>query len=1398
MQPKPILITLALLSLVSVALAAVPAWGTDLLPTGADEALLLPTSGSVALVMNDTVCLTWDVDDYPAGIFDRVEIYRGLTRDDQAWVTSLVDPVASYHCDSGVALDTTYWYSARLVYHTESNPDTEYTRVLVSADEAVTGWLDGKVFQDLVLPAGTYRTGDLVVPEDVTLTMGPGTRIQNDYARIQVQGGDLHVESVDFEAYTTIDLAGGGWVRDSRFAGGGRIDVSGDLDVQLSDNEGASIDALDATRVSITFNTGPYLDIDGTRAAHNVIDTAGARGGATLEHNTFGSLNLRDDAVARFNLVTERTRAEGQARLEQNVLQGFVTLKEDALATGNEIAADMKLYDRARLEDNHVEGEIQVERDASGVEIADNIIAPGRIVAANDWSCDTDPATAHIESNFIDASGGNAVEVSGGAVVTLVGNEIEGYVWATQECTRLTAQYNTIDGGLSTCWTPVLTVTDNVIDGPVGIGNAVPIICSGDASGIIARNTIQNNTGFYDIGMYLSRRDYTESHSVLSIRHNCYRNNDVAVDLFITDKHGPVDLRENWWGDPSGPNHPANPGGAGGIIETEPGEPVIFDPWDTAPTYCQDAFSLETRAGDVLLEVPDRVWPDGKSKVAVQVTIYDQDGAPYPGAAVGFYLSPELGILSEATATTDAQGKATVWYTPPELAALGSHDRVEIQAISGAVQEKADLPFEKPDALATAEPRYHQAGWDEWHALLPPDDQLEATLQAQLSLGGEPVQGYTVTLVLESLDGVYDGAFTEASNVVGEVEDYRVTLRTDTEGKLWVKYRPLAQSSRPTAVRDGVKLRSDPFEHLASWLVETGMDLELSAVARPGASGADMIAIGQAEPLLLLVRDALHPGFDLSTYNDTSDLVVDPMSDYLLGAWVDISHPARSAEFLDLLYQPHLQVPRHQQVPAYFYRAGNGDVYLRTPTTASNLPEVLPWMKNYNFYWIGVNLRRVADGARIHDTYALRHDVGQAQMDNNYRLIGFMVEDELLTAVETWFRDNPCNTNTRSGRWIKCVVGIMSNLDGLPFVKQPATYAAFALSLCETLFNYANAAYFDAAVGAGGVYGAALSDYLDQNGADLAVRGGLGQDLVERLGLVGKMATATDCFWAAYKHDTPDLLSACGLATGGSAAPPGEGLQELALWLHGLLQTTPAPMEGLIVLGSGDTTLVAGGSTPVITESDALTVTGESYFSLVNAAGSAYLVPPGDYSLALETLTDTHVLLLRAAESITTASSIYWEDPGTTSRLATLTFDAGSASAMQVDLGADGSIDRTVAGETYTFVATPRNVQVVLAENGLAQVSWDPVPGASGYRIYYGAESRWSPLFEGYAHQVEVGTGNSVGLAVVEHPGTIYYFAVTALDEKGQESLYSAESLMEERGRVHRVHLPLVVRAPLQ
>jgi hypothetical protein len=509
-----------------------------------------------------------------------------------------------------------------------------------------------------------------------------------------------------------------------------------------------------------------------------------------------------------------------------------------------------------------------------------------------------------------------------------------------------------------------------------------------------------------------------------------------------------------------------------------------------------------------------------------------------------------------------------------------------------------------------------------------------------------------------------------------------------------------------------------------------------------------------------------------------------------LGVQVDISHPARDIEFLDLLYMPHLQIPRHQQAPAYFYQAGTGDVYLRTSTTGSNLPEIMPWMEGYNIYWAGVHLRRTSDGQLINDTYAVRQGDNHFQIDNNYRLIG-VVANENLSTLETFFKDNPCNTDTAWGRDVKCALGILTWFPGL---QTPIGLSSTLLNICEALFNYANGQYFNAAVGSSNSLVGEFSGYL-QDHPELIQGNALGQALFERLKLLGTLSQAVDCFWAVYKDGGTANARACRVPAGATDAQRAQVAQEMEIWVQGMLQAMPEDedLDALFVLGSQDTALVANGSTTVLTATGALTVTDETYYSLVNDLGSTYLLPPGAYALTLDTVTDTHIILFRAGSTITTSHALHWDDPGTTPRRATLNFDAEAANEMQVDTGGDGTPDYTVSITSTAYLAAPQDIQILGTDEKATYLRWTPVVSATHYRVYHGVESRWAPSFEGYVYSVDAGQATTLAVDSLVQAGALHYFAVTALDDQS-ESLYSAEATLAEWGRVAPLYLPLVLQ----
>jgi hypothetical protein len=1353
----------------------------------------------VALVAGDTIDLTWRPEEFPAGTFIRLEIYRGFSTDALNWIATVNSPTVWRFRDTGLMVNTTYIYRAVLYYYPSSSPDDERSTT-VFTDSANTGTLAGSVYESLVVQGGVYELGNVTVYDGAILTIPASVKTKTS-GSIYARDGHLRVDGAAFDVSTNIVFGddspamwGEGWVRGATLGDWSEIFVYGDHAVEISNSDfGAygNINAGGATGyVVVGNNTGDGdLSLGGAGSARdNTFGRGRAYGSATLENNVFETMFVYNDATARFNRVTGKTSGRGTATLENNVL-GELSVSEEALARYNDVTGDVEIGGSAYLEYNMIVGNVAVDDDASQVTLLQNVISQGKLVVANDYSCEISPATAYVEGNTITApSGGSwAVEVSGGAHVTMINNEIEGGIEVTQECTQFTAHQNVIDGGLSICWTPAITVTENLLDGGIYVGSGFPLTCSGDASGTIARNTIQNNYGEYSPALYLSRRLYTESHAGLSVQHNCLRNNTIAARLYTVPEHGLVDLRNNWWGDASGPDYSTNPGGAGGRIENGLGAPLAFDPWDAAPTYCQDAMTIARRPGDIQIEMPETVRPDGTSQALVQVTVYDQYGWPLPNASVGFMLIPEgLGQFSQDAATTDDYGQASVWYTAPALNQLGSHGEVEVRVFSGAAQDWGTISFEKPDVLHTAEPRYHEDGWSEWHALLPPDSNVQALLSAKLTYNGEPVRNYTVTLEIDPLDGgIYDGVFVEGSEVIPPLDDHQVTLLTDDDGELWVKYRYVGQASRYDAVRDGVELGSDAFGHLASWEVETGMDLEIVDIRRPGSFQNDYLVMGKSEPMEIVVRDRLHPDFYLSNYNDNPDTVTNPM----LSVWLDVSDAATIDEFFDLLMIDHFRIPGEWSYVTSFELAGDDQVYLRTfeGEHVAGRPVIVPRFEGWNVYWVGIHLRRNSDGLIIRDTYP------RGQTDNNYEVIRFQANAD-MTAWELFLRDNPCAPNTPWGRAAKCTLNIMT---WFPATKVQAEVASTLLALCETMFNIANGRTEDAALGAAGIYGGQLGNYLEAHPEVLeGTRYGPGS--ATTLGTLGNVAKVIDCYNALtdWTGDLPLPAGFCGLQARTAPHATESQPNQTAIWVQGLLQSLDEDLDALAILGTQQTSVVdAVAGQTVVTSTNAMTDTAGTYFSVVNDLGSIYLLPKSTYSVTLQTITDTQVILFRRGITMTNFSTVLWEDAGNTPRQIGLSFGPTQTISMQVDEGGDGSIDRTVDAVVTPHLVAPFNVQVTQEDEDSVRVTWDAVDGAARYHVYHGTESRWMPLFETYPNQVVVyADATSKVISGLELAGWAHFFAVTMVDDEGNESLYSSEATAGRALRPRPLYLPLVMR----
>ncbi len=151
--------------------------------------------------------------------------------------------------------------------------------------------------------------------------------------------------------------------------------------------------------------------------------------------------------------------------------------------------------------------------------------------------------------------------------------------------------------------------------------------------------------------------------------------------------------------------------------------------------------------------------------------------------------------------------------------------------------------------------------------------------------------------------------------------------------------------------------------------------------------------------------------------------------------------------------------------------------------------------------------------------------------------------------------------------------------------------------------------------------------------------------------------------------------------------------------------------------------------------------------------------------------------------SIRKGTTVLWQQPlangnttGVTFNL-TATLAAGDALDFVINRGADGnnSYDSTAFDPTITFSSTATTSTTSTtppSSTGTATVtlSWNQntEPDLSYYRVYYGTSSR------NYSNSVGVGTTTSATISNLTS-GTIYYFALTAVDTSGNESARSVE-----------------------
>lgn len=187
---------------------------------------------------------------------------------------------------------------------------------------------------------------------------------------------------------------------------------------------------------------------------------------------------------------------------------------------------------------------------------------------------------------------------------------------------------------------------------------------------------------------------------------NSFEGNGVAVDAGDLV----IDAQNNWWGDPSGPTAPDNPGGTGDAIVTGPLGHVLYQPFLTAPPdFTDNPPIVNLNKNSFLLEAG--------AKVIISWDSQDD------GGVVAHRLDFDHPLDGISTVAVLPGSQHAFEWTVPHIgfAVNGKEPVLRVTAIDAAGQE----------------------GWDE-QAYLIPSGEVQGTLTLTTDLSGPFVAGQTI------------------------------------------------------------------------------------------------------------------------------------------------------------------------------------------------------------------------------------------------------------------------------------------------------------------------------------------------------------------------------------------------------------------------------------------------------------------------------------------------------------------------------------------------------------------------------------------------------------------------------------------------------------------------------
>jgi hypothetical protein len=185
-------------------------------------------------------------------------------------------------------------------------------------------------------------------------------------------------------------------------------------------------------------------------------------------------------------------------------------------------------------------------------------------------------------------------------------------------------------GGAVSCIAGSLLVYTTTIEENFAAGEAGAVSLKSSSAALFDSCTVRHNVvGESKDRTVLSGGFYVEE-SALTVRRSALYGNWTSV--YVYSLMGPpgqnADVRDNWWGDDSGPFHPTlNPGGQGDRVS----DYVDFAPWE-GMTGCEEAPLATVSRGAFLTSAPNPFSSDTRVLVRVdtpgevRLTIYDACG----------------------------------------------------------------------------------------------------------------------------------------------------------------------------------------------------------------------------------------------------------------------------------------------------------------------------------------------------------------------------------------------------------------------------------------------------------------------------------------------------------------------------------------------------------------------------------------------------------------------------------------------------------------------------------------------------------------------------------------------------------------------------------------------------